>query len=412
MLALAGNTLLLEPGPHADHPVLGTADVVLCLLAVEVEKVLLLEAGEVDLALKVKGVAVLGVLEEDLGRHVFALLGSLEDVRHEAGRAGVTSTVDPGDGSRGSLGGEDGVVDGDEGSSTDTSRDENQGLLGGGGIGRVDKELSAGRAQLDLVTDVVALVQAVRDKTGDLASGQVLDGGLLGGTLELDAHAEVVAARGLAETELSALEEAVELRDGNLQADVLAREELGQRLAIEGLKIEAGDGVVLGLLLDNLELAPRVPLSSSLVKITFSLDKDVCQLTVGGDPSLLDLGGQGRAENLTNGTDEMRADNLILLRLDEERDVLLSDTLNSMRQLAEVVDVGGVGEDRVGEGGLLSTRLLVTQREVVLELGVGAEHVAVEGGGDGLAVLLEDGSRRLDDGDLSLCESHCDGVCS
>ena len=57
MLALAGNTLLLEPGPHANHPVLGAADVVLCLLVLEVEEVLLLEAGEVDLALKVKGVA-------------------------------------------------------------------------------------------------------------------------------------------------------------------------------------------------------------------------------------------------------------------------------------------------------------------------------------------------------------------
>lgn len=106
MLALARNTALFKESPDIDHPVLGTTNKVLGVSTVELEKLFLLETCKVDLTLEIVLVAFLDVLEEDLGGDVVVLLGRVKNMRHEAGRAGVTSTVDPGDGSRGRLRGE------------------------------------------------------------------------------------------------------------------------------------------------------------------------------------------------------------------------------------------------------------------------------------------------------------------
>lgn len=106
MLALARNAVLLKERPDIDHPVLRATDKVLSISTVELEKLFLLETCKIDLTLEIVLVAFLDVLEEDLGGDVLVLLGSVENMRHEAGRAGVTSTVDPGDRSRGRLRGE------------------------------------------------------------------------------------------------------------------------------------------------------------------------------------------------------------------------------------------------------------------------------------------------------------------
>ncbi|KAI6773319.1 hypothetical protein HG531_000168 [Fusarium graminearum] len=140
----------------------------------------------------------------------------------------------------------------------------------------------------DLGGDVVPSA----NETGDLASREIFKGRLLLWTLELDADAVVVGSWGLAQTELTALEKTVKLGDGNLQADVLSGEELGKRLVVKRFEVEAGNGVVLSLLLGNLELAPRVPFTCGIVQLTLALDKDICELAVRSDPSVLDFSGQ------------------------------------------------------------------------------------------------------------------------
>lgn len=315
----------------------------------------------------------------------------------------MTSTVNPGDGARGGLGLQDSIVDGEKGSGTDTSRQQDERLLSGGSIGGVEEELSLRRAQLNNVPDVVLSVKQVGDQSGNLASSKLLNAGTFKGLFPLDADSVVVdtVLGSFTQTELSALGEIVKLRNGDLQADILSGEELGERISINGLKVEADDALVLGLLLDNLELSPVLPAAIGVVELLLPLDEDVSQLSVGSDPSILDVVGQGIAKNLADGADQVVTNDGVMVGLDEERSVLLSNALNSVRKLGKVVDVLGISKNRVGEGSLLSASLLVSEREVVLQLGMGAEHVSVKGGGDGLAMLLEDRSSGLDDGDLS-----------
>ncbi|KAI6776637.1 hypothetical protein HG530_000582 [Fusarium avenaceum] len=263
VLALARNAALFKESPDIDHPVLGTTNKVLSISTVELEELFLLETCKIDLTLEIVLVAFLDVLEEDLGGDVVVLLGRVENMRHEAGRAGVTSTVDPGD-----------------------------------------------------------------------------------------------------------------------------REELGKGLVVGWLKVETCNGVVLSLLLSDLELAPRLPLSVGIVKLTLALNEDISELAICSNPGVLNVFSEGRAEDFANGPDEMCANNWVVLGLDEEGDVLLGDTFNSGGYLAQVVDVCGIGEDRVGKGSLLSSSLLVAQREVVLEFRMGTKHVAVESGGDSLSMLF------------------------
>lgn len=231
-------------------------------------------------------------------------------------------------------------------------------------------------------------MQSGGEQTSDLTITEILKGRLLLRTLQLHADAVVVGARGLAQTELAALEKTIELRDRNLHTDILSREELGKGLVVGWLKVETCNGVVLSLFLSDLELAPRFPLSVGIVKLTLALNEDISELAICSNPGVLDVLSEGRAEDFADGPDEMRANNGVVLGLDEEGDVLLSDTFNGGGYLAQVVDICRIGEDRVGEGSLLSSSLLVAQREVVLEFRMGTKHAAVESGGDGLSMLF------------------------
>ena len=152
------------------------------------------------------------------------------------------------------------------------------------------------------------------------------------------------------------------------------------------------------------------PSAGTELMLNCRLDEDVGQLAVGGDPGVLDVVGQGVAQDGGKGADEVLADDGVLLGLDEERGVLVGDALDGAAQGRQVVNVRGVGKDGVGEGCLLRARVLVAHREDVEQLRVRAEHGGIEGGGDGAPVLLDDGRRRLDDGDLLCRERHCGAV--
>lgn len=76
-------------------------------------------------------------------------------------------------------------------------------------------------------------------------------------------------------------------------------------------------------------------------------------------------------------------------------------------KLGDVVDVVGVAEDDGGKGTGLSAVGLVDGVEVVVELGMICEHVAVKDGGDTLAVVGEGGDGAPDDPCLLVGESHC-----
>ncbi|KAJ6782989.1 hypothetical protein PWT90_10305 [Aphanocladium album] len=203
--------------------------------------------------------------------------------------------------------------------------------------------------------------------------------------------------------------QAAELSNGNLDADVLARQEARQGLAVFGFEVEADDAVRHVLPPRHDKVAPVLPGAGLVVELALAADEDVGELPVRGRPGGGDLVRQPVAEDLGERADEVLADNGVLLGFDKQRGVLVGDALDGVRQPGQVVDAAGVGEDGRGEGGLLRARGLVAQRELGPQLRVRGEHVGVKGARDGFAVLLEDGRRRLDNVDLGLREGHGGG---
>ncbi len=110
---------------------------------------------------------------------------------------------------------------------------------------------------------------------------------------------------------------------------------------------------------------------------------------VGLGPGSIHLGGHGRAEDGGEGADEILGDDLVVLGADDERGVLLGHALELVRQLADVDDVGGEGEDEGRQCAGLSAGVHVDAVEVVVELGVVAQHALVEDGRDVLAMLSQ-----------------------
>ena len=66
----------------------------------------------------------------------------------------------------------------------------------------------------------------------------------------------------------------------------------------------------------------------------------------------------------------------------------------------------GIGEHGGGEALRLTAVALVRRVEQVVQLGMGREHVAVEGACDGFAVLAEGGHGGRDKGGASLVDRH------
>lgn len=70
----------------------------------------------------------------------------------------------------------------------------------------------------------------------------------------------------------------------------------------------------------------------------------------------------------------------------------------------------GIGKEGTGQGAGLMAVHLVGVVEDGVQLGVGRQHVIVEHGGDGGAMLLEDRHGGLDELDLFRGERHGEGI--
>lgn len=250
---------------------------------------------------------------------------------------------------------------------------------------------------LDDVTLVVLVVQEIGHVAG-VSCGRGLGGGQA--LLLLDADAVVLLRVAVAERVLAGLQ-ALQLRDVDQDGDVLAGLEGWQRLAIDRGEVEGGDLLGLLDLVGDLELAPVGPALGLLVDLLLAADHDIGELPVRDAPGFLDLRGERVAENLTHGLDEVLADDLVLVRLDVERRMLVADQLHGGTQSAQVVDVGGIGEEGAGQGPLLVAIALIGDVEDVVQLGMGSEHVLVEHFCDGGAMFNQDRHGGLDELDLA-----------
>lgn len=125
---------------------------------------------------------------------------------------------------------------------------------------------------------------------------------------------------------------------------------------------------------------------------------------VGLGPGDVDLGGHGRAKDGGEGAYQVLGDDLVVLGVDGEGGVLLGDTFQLLGQLTNVDDVGCEGQDEGGQGAGLSARVQVDRVEVVVELGVVAQHAFVEDGRDMLAMLAQGRDGLVDQLGLAPCK--------
>jgi hypothetical protein len=401
--ALAVDAHVDELLHHGLHEGLGPADVVLGPAVAEVQQ-RGRNLGQVDAAIVVVGDA----LDVAPGEH------RLEDGRVEIraaaledGQAGVeghvlAAAVDPRDVPRGLLLG-DGVQNRHEGAHAAARRDEDD--RHAAGDGGVEEEVARGVAALDLV----ARLDAVDEDVGEHA--RVVIGRLWLCPLHRDAVV-VAAAWRVRHGVLSRLVVA-DLGHKQPDADVLARQELGELHAVLGHQVEAEEVVGLADLAVQLELAPRRPLVPFKVLVDDPLPADhhVREDLVGLEPGRLALGGQGRAHDLLKGLDQQAAENFIVLGFYPQRAVLVADALELRDELGDVVYACGEAQYDDGQGPRQAAVLEVDDIEGVVELGVPLDEGAVDNVRDGLAVFLEERYGPLDQLGLLICQCHDFRIC-
>lgn len=309
----------------------------------------------------------------------------------------ATGAMDPGDGSAG-LALRHGCQDSHHGRDADAGGDEDNGHVGG--VGHVEVELASGVGQLDDVADLARVDEQVGDDAGvEQAAAEHAAGAAQGEALvALDGDAVVVGPRGVAERVLAGLEAALVV-DVEAQRDVLARLEAGETTAaVLGDEVKGPD-VVAGALVDLLvdaEAAVALPLLKVAVQLGLAANEHLGQHPVGLCPGVAHLGGHDGAEDLGEGVDEVLFHDAVVLRQDPQRAVLVAHALHLGDELGDVADVVGVAEDHRRERPRLPPVGLVDRVEVVVELRVVPEHVAVEDGRDALAVIGERWDGSLD----------------
>lgn len=301
----------------------------------------------------------------------------------------VASEVDVGDVAL--LGG--GVVESvvehrEERGETDAAADQNEGLLGLG-----EHEVSSGREEVDLVSNVHLIVEVIGDEATLLA---------------LDGEAVVLTVGRIGERVVATNLLAV---DGEGNTSELTGGEVQNLLAILGLPVEGGDFGRLDLLLPENERTLATPasrLSRTLrVDLLLSVDQDVGQLTIGGLPGIDD--GVGRylgTQNFANRGQQVGSNDRVPIGRNVERDVLVDDLSGEVSKTGQVLNVAGILKHRVGEGARLRASGLVGLVEEDLHLGVVREHALVEVLRKGFASGFQDGDGGLDEGDLIGSERH------
>lgn len=388
--------LSLEVLGHLEHELLRPTDVVLGRAVAEV-KVFLVDLGKIHAEVVIVGDTVdVGLGEmglEDVGAEAGTVACDASDLVVEGN--GAARAVDPGDRTvRLALG--NGVQDGHHGSDTNTGRDENDGNVRS--VGHVKVELASGVSQLNNIALVLHVDKEVGHNTGveGIASEISTAAGHVKSFVSLDGDAIVVRSRSLAQGVLARLDIAL-VGNGHLNRDILSRLEGRKTLAVDRNEVEGVDVVRLFNLLLDAELAVALPLAKVTIELSLTTDEHLGKHPVGLLPSLSDLWCHGRTEDFSEGGDEILLDDTIMLWLDAQGAVLVAHAFHLGDELCDVVDVVGVAEDDGGEGTRLATVGLVDGVEVVVELGVITEHVAVEDGGDALSVVGEGGDGAPDE---------------
>lgn len=400
-------------GLDIGHEAEGPADVVLGGRIVQEEALVGVELIQVDAALVVVVDALdllllLHLGEEHAGLDIRVLGEHIADVAAEGAHLGAVRAVHPGDRAPRPRG--DGAVqDRDHGRDADAGGDQRERRLAlGGQRGGVDEELARRVRQLDDVALLVLRVQPVRD--------QPRDAGVLPALLPLHADAVVVAAGRVAQRVLPRLE-VPELGDEDVQADVLARAEQGQRPPVLGREVEARDLRRLGdLALDAEAPPPLLPAPAVAVgveagvQLRLAPDEDVGERPVRRGPGLGHGGRHGGGpQHRGHGRDQELAHDGVLGRRHAQARVLVRDALHGRGQPPQVVHVGRVGEHGARQRPRLPPRRLARVAEDVVQLRVRPQHVAVEERRDLHAVLPEEGRRRFHDGDLGRRDGGCYG---
>lgn len=380
---------------HLHHELLGSADVVLGRTVIEVD-IIGVNGGEVNARIiLVVDADELGLGEsglEDVDRDgVGPRLLEAPDVVLE--RHITLGSVNERDGPVG-LVLDDGVENGDHGRDTDAGRDEDE-RHANTAVG-VEEDLAGRVGDVELVTPL----EVVEHDVGHEAGVDIHDhAGLphLHAAVPLDGNPVVIGPGGIAEGVLPNLDVAL-VGHLHLHRNILAGQELGEGLAILGSEVERVDVIRLPDLLGNLKLPPAFPplLLEHAVHLVLATDEHAGENPVGLVPSETCLGGHGGAEDLAEGVDEVLADDLVVFGFYAERAVLVAHALEPGDQLADVVDVGGEPEDDGREGAGLAGVGDVDIVEDVVELGVGLEHVVVEGCGDAFSMVLEGWDGRPD----------------
>lgn len=321
------------------------------------------------------------LLPEPAARHDRA------DLARERLRGAGAGRVDPRDRPADSRRPRQGVQHRHQGRGADARGDEDHRGAGPRDVGRVEGELPARVRQLHRAALLVAAaVQQARDQPV---------------ALPLDAHPVGAPVRGpAAQAVLPALQVA-QLRREDPQAHVLARQEAGQGDdAVLRLEVEADDVLRLWHLPGDSELPPPRPALVGLVQLLLPADEDRGQDAVRSGPGIHDVGRGCVTEHLADRPDQVRPHDVVLLGSYVQTGVLLCDALDGVRQLRQVVDVHGIGDDRAGKGSGLTACDLRGMAEDVFHGGVGPYHIFIHGSRDCLAMGLKHRDCGLDDGQL------------
>ncbi|CVN70088.1 Uncharacterised protein [Streptococcus pneumoniae] len=256
---------------------------------------------------------------------------------------------------------------------------------GSGGVLVLEGDVAVGVGQLDDVADLHVLDEHGRDLA---ALVQLHGDDTFGGGLGL-----------LGEGVLAALAQAVLYLQAH--GHVAAGPAAGLRGVVGRLEAEGDGRVAGGLLRDDPPVRPHPVVGLLGVEALLDLDEGVGHEPVDLGPGVGHRGGDGVAEHLADGPEEVLVDDRVLLLDDAEGGVLVGDAgQDGLGQGARVLEqVHRELHDRAGEGlGLLAVALVGAGEDAVEELGVGLEHVGVKQGRDLRHVLGDDGGGGLDDG--------------
>ncbi len=180
-------------------------------------------------------------------------------------------------------------------------------------------------------------------------------------------------------------------------AQVLTRLIISDRLAINRRKFKAGDKLALRLFRNDTERTGAFPATNFagvlLIKLRFTINKHACEYTIGFTPGVEHF--LTRAVELIQRRQQMRADNVVLLRFDLKTGVFLRDFFHGGQQNGQILQIAGVSGNGVKQRFTLVAVALIAHVENLFQLRVVREHTVIKMGGQLRAGRHEQGNGGL-----------------